>query len=154
MPQSELLVYRFLRDSFNAKLEEFSLLYIYELPCSTPVTVLIQCVAHDMQLSPFNYQFAADMYGSHLAHERLPLQLLEVVNRGVPRAQDGQVRLRRAIHGIQTISELAGDRARHAVLPLAIEGNCFVINFGICSFYTLCGLHANISNIQLFAHIP
>lgn len=145
--QSELLVYRFLRDSFNAKLEEFNLLYTYELPCSTSVTTLIQRVSSDMQSSSFNYQFTADTYGSHLAHERLPLQLLEFINRGVPRQQDGQVRLRRAIHGVQTIVDLAGDRARHAVLPVAIEGNCFVIHFGICymcNSHEFCTNHLNI----------
>ena len=39
-----MIFYRFLRESWNAQLESYHLLYTYELPFSTPVTTLIQCV--------------------------------------------------------------------------------------------------------------
>lgn len=83
----------------------------------------------DMQSSPYAYQFTSNSPTAFLVHEALPLQLLEIVNRGAPRL-DGQVRLRRTVHDQMTIGDLAQSRGRFAVPSMAIEGNRFVIHFG------------------------
>lgn len=125
-----LYAYRFVLDSFNAKLESFHLLYNYELPLSTSISSLINTVASHMQSSPFNYQFRSSSSTFLLSHETLPLQLLEIVNRGVPRATDGQIRLRRTAHRLLTLGDLATNRMHFAVPDIAIEGNQFVVHFG------------------------
>jgi len=79
---SDLILYTFLRGSFNAKLDEYRLLYLYYLPLTTLVTDLIHQVVNDLQQSLFAYQFSGNTRGSFLPHETLPLQLLELVNRG------------------------------------------------------------------------
>jgi hypothetical protein len=128
---NDLILYMFLRDSFNAKLEEYHLSYSYELPLSTVVSDLIQRVVNDMQRSPFAYQFSADGRGSFLPHETLPLQLLELVNRGLVRQSGGPVRLRRAPpRANQTLFDLATDRYRFAAAHFNVEGNQLAINFG------------------------
>lgn len=141
---SELHVYRFLRDSFNAQLEAYHLLYCYELPLQTTVSDLIKRVAADMQSSAFEYEFSAmlDDPESYLPHERLPLVLLKLVNRGVPRTQDGLIRLIGEAHGDLTIEDLAADNLRFAA-PVAIEGTRLVIHFGSYLFYPLPFSHYN-----------
>jgi hypothetical protein len=126
---SDPIAYRFLRDSWNAQLESYHLLYLYELPVDTRVTALIQRAVSDMEASPFNYRFKSDTPRPYLSHETLHLQLLELVNRGVVRSNDGQIRLRRAAHREnQTISDLANDRNRFANPTICIEGNRLVVN--------------------------
>jgi hypothetical protein len=128
---SELQVYQFEQDTFDARLEEFNLLFTYELPISTPITSLIDRIAGDMQSSSFQYQFAPETR-MLLAHEALPLQLLQLVNRGVPRGWNLHIHLRQAVHGNRTIQHLAGDRLRFCIPNITIEGNPsrFVIYFG------------------------
>ena len=125
-------MYTLFRDSFNNKLESHGLIHRYEFPVSTPVTLLLERAASDMQTSPFGYQFAPNnSRGSFfLSHEVLPLQLLSFVNRGVPRPGDQQIRLRRAAHGDQTIESLLSNRMLYAIPAFAIEGNHFVVNVG------------------------
>ena len=61
--------------------------------------------------------------------ETLPLQLLEIINRGVPRPSDGQIRLRRvAPNTTMNIVALTGNQLHYAIPSLAIEGNNFVIH--------------------------
>src|ERR1700675_2968835 len=93
-----ILAYRFLRESFNAKLESYGLLYHYELPVSLSVTSFIDRVVEDMEQSSF--QFAPTTRGAvpFSPQEVLPLQLLEIVNRGTPRRSDRQIRLCRTAH--------------------------------------------------------
>lgn len=74
-----------------------------------------------------NYEFASSPDRGLLSQETLPLQLLEITNRGVPRGDD-QIRLRRAVHGELTVEDLAGDKLRFGNV-VAIEGNRFVIHF-------------------------
>jgi hypothetical protein len=120
-------VYRFLRDSFNAILESRHLTYSYELPQSTSVTELITRVVSDMQSCPYSYQFTTShSTASLLVHEAHPLQILEIVNRGVPR-NDGEVRLRRANHTHVTLGNLVQNRY-FAVPNIAIEGTSFIIH--------------------------
>jgi len=124
------VAYRFLRESFSAKLEEFRLVYLYEFPLSTSIANFIERVVEDMEQSSFHYQFTPRTAASFSHQEVLPLQLLEVVNRGVPRPSDGQIRLRCAAHSNLTIGNLAANRVRFAVPTVAIEGNCFIIHLG------------------------
>jgi hypothetical protein len=122
-------VYKFLRDSFNAILQTWNLVYSYELPLSTTVTDLITRVIGDMQSCHYNYQFTTSASTSSLlVHEAHPLQPLEIVNRGIPRT-DGQVRLRRSIHAHETLGSLTQNR--YFVVPtISMEGNSFIIHLG------------------------
>jgi len=61
---SDLILYTFLRDSFNAKLDEYHLLYLYDLPLTTLVTDLIHQVVNNLQQSSFAYQFSGNTRGS------------------------------------------------------------------------------------------
>ena len=128
---SDLVLYTFLRDSFNAKLDEYHLLYSYDLPLTTLVTDLIHQVVNDLQGSSFAYQFSGNTQGSFLPHETLPLQLLELVNRGTRRQGVDIVRLRRApLRAGWTLQDLARDRTHFAAANISIEGNRLVLNFG------------------------
>ena len=111
MSNDVLVAYRFLRESFNAKLQAYCLLYTYEFSLSTLVTTLMERVIQDMEQSEFFYQFTLALRGmvTFLCREMLPLQLLEIVNRGVPQQTDGQIRLRRAVHTMLTISDLVAN---------------------------------------------
>ena len=98
-----------------------------------PVTTLIQHVVSDMKASPFHYSFKLPgLHGqTYSPHEVLDLLLLEFINRGVPRANDNQIRLRRAPHREnQTLEDLCRDRTRFGIPSLAIEGTYLVINMG------------------------
>lgn len=130
----EFFVYQFLRDSFNAKLEEYQLLHLYEIPLSTKIVDLLERVKADMEASAFNYQFSHAPQGrSYLLHEALPLQLLAIANKGKPRPADGQVYIRAApYHADLTVADLAGNKTKYAVPDIAIEGTRFVIHFGSC----------------------
>ena len=119
-----------MQDSFNAKLEAYHLLYLYEVSVTTQVGDLIGRVVNDMRASPFGYQFTIDARGSFMPHETLDLQLLELVNRGT-RLHGHTIRLRRAPPRInQTIQDLATDRYRFAAAGINIEGNHLALNFG------------------------
>jgi hypothetical protein len=127
------VVYRFLRESFNAKLEEYCLLHFYELPLSVSVADFIHRVVEDMERCPLHYQFTTPSARGAVAfspQEVLPLQLLEIVNRGVPRPSDGQIRLHRTAHTNLTIGDLTANRVHFAVPTVAIEANYFIIHFG------------------------
>ena len=126
------VAYRFLWESFNAKLEAYCLLHSYELPLEVSVSTLIEHVAQDMECSSFHYQFSLIMRGtaSFSPEEMLPLQLLEVVNRGVPCQTDGQIRLQCAAHSNLMIGDLAANQMHYAVPSITIEGNQFIIHLG------------------------
>lgn len=127
----EFFVYKYLRDSFNAKLEEYQLIYLYEVPFTTKIIDLIECVKTDMQSSTFNYRLSDEPRGHYLPHEVLPLQLLEIMNSGHPRSADDQIRLRAAAYSPDlTVVDLAGNKTKFAVPAIAIEGTRFVIHFG------------------------
>lgn len=132
MSNNVLVAYRFLRESFNAQLQAYCLLYTYEFSLLTSVATLMERVIQDMERSPFSYQFTLAPRGTvSFSHgEMLHLQLLEIVNRGVPRQTDGQIRLRRAVHATLTIGDLVANRMHYAVPTVAIEGNHFVVHLG------------------------
>ena len=95
------------------------------------VTDLIHRVVNDLQGSLFAYQFSGNTRGSFLPHETLPLQLLELVNRGTRQQGVDTVRLRRApLRAGWTLQDLATDRTHFAAANISIEGNRFVLNFG------------------------
>lgn len=101
-----------------------------------PVVELIQQIAQDLQDSSLNYEFNElnRRRSSLIAHESRPLDLLCVVNRGVPRPSDGQIRLRRTpVSPSLTVGELSANRLQFAVPGLCIEDNHFLIYFGECS---------------------
>lgn len=127
----EFFAYQFLRDSFNAKLEEYQLLYLYELPLSMKIVDLIERVKTDMESSTFNYRFSNALRGRYLEHETLPLHLLAFMNKGKIRPADGQVRIRAAAnHADLTVLDIAGNKTRYAVPEIAIEGTRLVIHLG------------------------
>jgi len=115
------------------------------------VSDLVRQVVNDMQASPFGYQFAVDTRGSFMPHETLPLQLLELVNRGT-RPNGGSIRLRRAPpRANQTIQDLATDRMRFASVNINMEGNHLALNFGkqwIASLSIHCALIKKISVVR------
>ena len=126
-----LIFYRFLRESWNAQLESYHLLYLYELPLLTPVTTLVQRVVSDMKASPFQYSFKLPWtHQAYSSHEALDLLLLEFKNRGLPR-NDNQIQLRPTPHRQnQTLEDLHNDRTRFGISSVAIEGTYFVVNMG------------------------
>ena len=82
-----------------------------------------------MEASPFNYQFKSDIRRPYLSHETLHLQLLELVNRGMVRSNDGQIQLCHAAHQEnQMVADLANDRNHFANPTICIEGNHLVVN--------------------------
>jgi hypothetical protein len=108
-------------------LQELDLLYQYELPLSTTVTALIGRVTFAMQNSRSQYRFAT-------APRRAPSQhltLLALMNRGVARRSDTQIRLTPvALEDDATLRFLATDRHRFAHEKCIDRGNQFVIHFG------------------------
>lgn len=130
--QGDLFVYKHLKTSFTAFLERFGLLHVYELPLSTPLLTLIERVAQDMQTSEFQYYFTESTRSIGFTRsETLPLQLTEVVNRGLERRSDRQIRLRRAaISPEMTIATVYTSRAYYGAPALAVDGNHFVIHLG------------------------
>jgi hypothetical protein len=81
----DLVVYQFEQDTFNAKLQEFHLLYHYDVPrIHMPVMDLIKQTVNSMKSSPFNYKFTRDPWTLLLTADALPLCLLEFVNKGSP----------------------------------------------------------------------
>jgi hypothetical protein len=74
---------------------------------------------------------------SLLVHEVVPLQLLEIVNHGVPQ-NDGQVCLRWATHAQLTLGDLAQSRLHFAVPSSTIEGNLFVVHLSESALAYFC----------------
>lgn len=70
-----LTYYRFHKDSFNAMLEHFSLLYSHDIPSTTLATDLVRQVIEDMKCSRMHYSFVEHYSPNILDHELLPLLL-------------------------------------------------------------------------------
>lgn len=108
-------------------LQELDLLYQYELPLSSTVTALIDRVTLGMQNSHSHYQFATTPRRAPSGH----LTLLALMNRGVARRSDTQIRLTPiALEDEATLHFLATDRHRFAHEKCIDRGNQFVIHFG------------------------
>ncbi|EDR07311.1 uncharacterized protein LACBIDRAFT_299099 [Laccaria bicolor S238N-H82] len=132
-PEHEDFIYRFLKDSHSAWLEQHHLLWRYEFAASATVHSLITQVANDMRNSPSAYQFASvpSRNISIVAHEALPLQLYGLVARGVPRPRDQLVRIVcMPTDPYFTLEMVAADRRRYAA-PVCIEGDRFAIHLGV-----------------------
>ena len=121
-------------------LQELDLLYKYELPLSFTVTALIDRVTLAMQNSRSQYQFATTPRRAPSEH----LTLLALLNRGVARRSDTQIRLTPiALDDDATLHFLATDRHRFAHEKCVDKGNQFVIHFGQyynshCFFWSSC----------------
>lgn len=101
--------------------------HAYEIAVTTPVSRIISDVATAMRTGGFSFEFATSPRDSLLAPEDvLPLQLLEVVNRG-RQCNNGQVYLRKAAHPNWTVQELMDDRTRFALPNLTIQRDVFII---------------------------
>lgn len=129
MGATNIFLYQFHTDSFNAVLESFHLTGVCTVSPETRALDFIRNIKRYMEESPFHYRFSQRFGNVHLEHEALPLHLLALVNRGRPRSSDNSIRLRQ--HPAQThltIGEMANDISRFSNPSLCIEGNCFVIH--------------------------
>lgn len=103
-------------------------MYTLQLSPMTTVLAVIELVSLAMKESPACYRFQTFFPRSLVAHERLPLELLRLVNRGARRARDGQIRLaREPARTDLTLDELLGDRANFAS-NICLESGYFVLH--------------------------
>ncbi|KAJ7149389.1 hypothetical protein C8R43DRAFT_887958 [Mycena crocata] len=92
-----LHIVQFFWDSYVAWLEKHCLRFMYRLPEYTTVVALIAKIVGDMETSGTKWRFARSSPSliRHLRpHESLALQLLGLVNKGIPRS-DGVIFMRR-----------------------------------------------------------
>ena len=139
--QTEYLTFhRFHKDSFNAMLEQYQLLYSYNLPPTTTATDVIRRVEEDMANSTFHYSFVNYRSPNILDHESLPLLLLEFRNRARVLRSDNEIKLRRtpADPGI-TIQMMFENRTLYtpSAIGNCIEDGCFVIHLSEFVSYPL-----------------
>lgn len=94
---------------------------------------LIHDIATMMASSTLQYQLDAPTPEMvYVAHEALPLNLLEIHDRGRTASEYTYARLRcSALQQQWSVSDLAGHRRRFANPELAIEGNRFVVHLGM-----------------------
>jgi hypothetical protein len=130
---TDIYLYRFHKDSFNAFLREHHLIFHYDLLPTMQIINLIPRIIDDMHNSPLAYQFGGPSQGpssSYLPHETQALQLLGLVNKGCPRPSDQQVRLRKMpIQQGHTVDSLARDRTYFANPNMCIDDGRFVLHF-------------------------
>lgn len=124
-------MYTFFRDAVTAFLSEYCLIYTYDLPLSTPVYGLLEQTAQAMKDSPLKYVFDNQNTSTRTrylgAHETVPLQLLGLVARGIPR-RAGEVGLQPVPISAQfTLQDLALDRNKYAS-PLCIEDSRLTVH--------------------------
>ena len=123
-------LYPDLRDSVNLFLQQYHLLYRYNLPLDTTVLMILENVSQSMQSSPKQYIFWSVVPSAFIAaHEATPLMLLGLVARGIPQVSDGVIRLR----GMQvspslTLGTIAVDRTYAS--SLCIEDDSLVLHLG------------------------
>lgn len=92
----DLFLFRHLSASFDASLEEFALIYRYQLPHHTTIYDLTEQVWGDMMGGSLGYYAPQPREGTRSRlrpHETLPLVACRFVNRATPRNHDQQVRL-------------------------------------------------------------
>ena len=130
----DIILYRFLRDSFNRFLLDHHLLYHYDVHPTSPVVDVISRIMDDMSRSDSSYRFSSPNRAlSWMSHETLPLELLGLVNKGSPRGSDNQVRLRRMpLNASTTLQALVSDRSNYANPNVCIEDDRYVINLSEC----------------------
>ena len=116
-------------------LQQYHLIYRYNLPLETTMLTILENVSQSMQSSPMQYIFRRVVPSAFIAaHEATPLMLLGLVARGIPRASDGVIRLR----GMQvspslTLGSIAGDRTYAS--SLCIEDNSLALHLGSLFIY-------------------
>ncbi|KAK7012389.1 hypothetical protein R3P38DRAFT_3279919 [Favolaschia claudopus] len=130
--EGDLYFMRFLSDTFIAVMNSVGLVVVQTSETTLSLTAHIQNIVHELR----SRQFELTSPSSTLlqAHENQALAPLYVVNRGVPRPSDNQIRLRRApVRGTETLGEVAANRTQFAVPSLCIttfEGqNCLLLHF-------------------------
>ncbi|KAH8096921.1 hypothetical protein DFH11DRAFT_1526941, partial [Phellopilus nigrolimitatus] len=127
-------VFVFLRESFEAALQRYHLIFHFDLALDMKVADLLQLVVSRMRESPSQYQLGNARHAMLLSHETIGLRLLSLVNKGKPRRGDKQIRLRvMAITQELTVRDLAGDKTKYAA-PVCIEGNRFIIHAAASCF--------------------
>ncbi|KAJ7017263.1 hypothetical protein C8F04DRAFT_1406106 [Mycena alexandri] len=88
--ESELYLTRFLKDTFLAKMREFGLCVLQTSPTAQLITEHISNIVHELRNRGMDI-VASD--STVLSHEGQPLSSLYLVNRGLPRPSDNQIRL-------------------------------------------------------------
>lgn len=112
---------RFLKDTFYQSMKSAGLLILQTSPTSLPLTDHITNLSHELRDRRINI-VAGPSPTSLLAHEDQPLLPLYVVNRGVPRPSDNQIRLRRSpVRPASTMAEITANRVQFAIPGLCIE---------------------------------
>lgn len=124
---------RFLWDTFYRIMQSFGLVVLQTSPTTLSLTGHIQNLVHELRSRHIDMGLSLDTV--LLAHENQPLVPLYVVNRGVPRPSDNQIRLRRApVRPSATLGELATNRLQFAVPGLCMVPengqNYLVLHFG------------------------
>ncbi|KAJ7436551.1 hypothetical protein FB451DRAFT_1417408 [Mycena latifolia] len=118
--ESDLFLMRFLKDTFLKVMKDHGLLVLQTSPISLPVTDHILNLVQELQGRQIN--ILGPSHTSLLAHKNQPLVPLYVVNQGVPRPSDNQIRLRRSpVQPASTMGEIAANRVQFAIPGLCIE---------------------------------
>ncbi|KAF7367181.1 hypothetical protein MSAN_00978000 [Mycena sanguinolenta] len=143
-----------LADSFEMYLRDRDLFFSYSLPADTKVIDVATKVAGDMTASPTKWSFAelSPALRQHLRrHETLHLQILGLVNRGVPRPRDGCIGLRpHATDSSLTLFDLLNKRNTtiFSKPDTCIRKSRLILRFSVAS----AGI-TGLANIQPFYHI-
>ncbi|KAK7037103.1 hypothetical protein R3P38DRAFT_3311654 [Favolaschia claudopus] len=116
--EADLYLMRFLWESFCRVMGTLGLIVLQNSDTTTSLIDHIQNIAQELR-------------SRDTAHENQPPAPLYVVNRGVPRPSDNQVRLRRTpLRATATLGELAANRVQYAVPGLCIvnfEGQNYLV---------------------------
>lgn len=105
---------------------EHYLLYTFEIPLETPVVELLKMLVTKLEESLFDWKFARPPAGVN-ANEALPIQLLQLLNRGNPRPNTGLVHLRRYAHSPgELVSALVRNKFAFAHHDICNENEHFI----------------------------
>ncbi|KAK6996213.1 hypothetical protein R3P38DRAFT_3329590 [Favolaschia claudopus] len=117
--EGDLYFMRFLSDTFIAVMNSVGLVVVQTSETTLSLTAHIQNIVHELRARQF--ELISPSSTLLQAHENQALAPLYVVNRGVPRPSDNQIRLRRApVRGTETLGEVAANRTQFAVPSLCI----------------------------------
>lgn len=143
-PRQELFLYRFLRDSSTATLEQLGLVQRLEIRAVATVQTLLSMITDNLRTCPFQYIFAPPRFatrsGTLLQHEQNSVKVLEFVDQAKPRPRDHQIRLRPSpVATSMSVEDLIFSKL-HVVPSLSVEGNRVMLHFGQLSkvFFSPC----------------
>ncbi|KAK7037157.1 hypothetical protein R3P38DRAFT_3311664 [Favolaschia claudopus] len=130
--ESDLFLMRFHWGSFFQIMDNYGLIVVQTSDTTTSLIAHIQNLVHVLRHREI--EITSSISTLLQPHKNQPLAPLYVVNRGVPRPSDNQIRLRRSpVQPTTTLGELAGNRVQFAVPGLCIvpyEGqNHLVLHF-------------------------